>query len=63
MLVARGLGPEQYGTMVFLLATFTACVSYLMLAHQPPFLPFCRNVSAAFGLLKFISLGLGCSFS
>ena len=24
MLVARGLGPEQYGTMIFLLGTFTA---------------------------------------
>lgn len=40
MLVARGLGPEQYGTMMFLLGTFTALRQLLDMGTSTAFFTF-----------------------
>lgn len=40
MLVARGLGPEQYGTMMFLLGTFTAARQLLDMGSSTAFFTF-----------------------
>lgn len=40
MLVARGLGPEQYGTMMFLLGTFTALRGLLDMGSSTAFFTF-----------------------
>lgn len=40
MLVARGLGPEQYGTMMFLLGTFTALRQVLDMGTSTAFFTF-----------------------
>ncbi len=40
MLVARGLGPEQYGTMMFLLGTFTALRQLLDMGSSTAFYTF-----------------------
>jgi O-antigen/teichoic acid export membrane protein len=40
MMVARGLGPEQYGTMMFLLGTFTAARQLLDMGSGTAFFTF-----------------------
>jgi O-antigen/teichoic acid export membrane protein len=60
LLVARGLGPEQYGTMVFLLGTFTAARQLFDLGTSSAFFTFLsqRNRNFRFVGLYFFWLAL-----
>lgn len=60
MLVARGLGPEQYGTMMFLLGTFTALRQLLDMGSSTAFFTFLsqRQRSRRFVGWYFVWLGV-----
>ncbi len=60
MMVARGLGPEQYGIMMFLLGTFTALRSLLDMGSSTAFFTFLsqRQRSKRFVGWYFVWLGL-----
>lgn len=60
MLVARGLGPNEYGTMMFLLGTFTATRQLLDMGSSTAFFTFLsqRQRSLRFVSLYFAWLGV-----
>jgi O-antigen/teichoic acid export membrane protein len=60
MLVARGLGPEQYGTMMFLIGTFAATRQLLDMGSSTAFFTFLsqRQRGRSFVLWYFAWLGM-----
>lgn len=63
MLVARGLGPEQYGTMMFLLGTFTALRQLLDMGTSTAFFTFLSQRQRSKRFAQWYFLWLGVQFS
>ncbi len=62
MLVARGLGPDQYGKMMFLLATFTALRQVLDVGSSTAFFTFLSQRSRSKRFVAWFSAWLGVQF-
>jgi O-antigen/teichoic acid export membrane protein len=62
MLVARGLGPEQYGTMMFLLGTFAAFRQLLDMGSSTAFFTFLSQRSRSRRFLGWYLAWLGIQF-
>jgi O-antigen/teichoic acid export membrane protein len=62
MLVARGLGPDQYGKMMFLLGTFTALRSLLDVGSSTAFFTFLSQRQRSKKFVAWFSAWLGVQF-
>jgi O-antigen/teichoic acid export membrane protein len=62
MLVARGLGPEQYGKMMFLLGTFTALRQLLDVGSSSAFFTFLSQRQRSRRFVAWYSTWLGVQF-
>jgi O-antigen/teichoic acid export membrane protein len=62
MMVARGLGPEQYGKMMFLLGTFTALRQLLDLGSSTAFFTFLSQKPRSLRYVAWFSGWLGLQF-
>lgn len=62
MLVARGLGPEQYGKMMFLLGTFTALRQLLDMGSSSAFFTFLSQRLRSRRFVAWFSAWLGVQF-
>ena len=62
MLVARGLGPDQYGKMMFLLATFTALRQLLDVGSSTAFFTFLSQRPRSKRFVAWFSAWLGVQF-
>lgn len=62
MLIARGLGPEQYGTMTFLLGTFTAVRQLLDLGSSTAFFTLLSQRQRSCRLVNWYLAWLGIQF-
>lgn len=62
MMVARGLGPEQYGKMMFLLGTFTALRQLLDLGSSTAFFTFLSQKPRSARFVAWFSGWLGVQF-
>lgn len=62
MLVARGLGPEEYGTMTFLLGTFTAARQLLDMGSSTAFFTFISQRQRSLRLVGWYSYWLALQF-
>lgn len=62
MLVARGLGPDQYGKMMFLLATFAALRQLLDLGSSTAFFTFMSQKTRSKRFVAWFSAWLGVQF-
>jgi O-antigen/teichoic acid export membrane protein len=62
MLVARGLGPEQYGTMMFLLGTFTALRQLLDVGSSSAFFTFLSQRQRSHRFVAWYFTWLGVQF-
>lgn len=62
MIVARGLGPEQYGMMMFLLGTFTAVRQLLDMGSSTAFFTLLSQRQRSLRLVSWYFLWLGIQF-
>ena len=62
MLVARGLGPDQYGKMMFLLGTFIAVRGLLDVGSSTAFFTFLSQRQRSRRFVKWFSVWLGVQF-
>lgn len=62
LLVARGLGPEQYGKMMFLMGTFIALRQFLDMGSSSAFFTFLSQKPRSKRFVAYFSIWLGMQF-